>query len=122
MAVRPPRPSWYRSFYWRIGITFVLSVVVVLITQGVILRRTPRVAPFDVFRGPILAAEVAADVADVLRRDKDADLSAHLKFRYPPADPGQFGWNVFVALRHKIYSSADGPVPPIVPLTALSAF
>jgi signal transduction histidine kinase len=122
MAVPSPRLAWYRSFYWRIGITFVASVVAVLITQGVILRRTPRVAPFDVFRGPILAAEAAADVADVLRRDKDADLSAHLESRYPPADPGQFGWTVFVALRHKIYSSARGPMPSIVPLTALSAF
>jgi signal transduction histidine kinase len=122
MAVPSSRLSWYRSFYWRIGITFVASVVVVLITQGVILRRTPRVAPFDVFRGPILAAEVAADVADVLRRGQEADLSAHLKSRYPPADPAQFGWTVFVALRHRIYSSTDGPVPSIVPLTALSAF
>ena len=45
MAVPSPRLSWYRSFYWRIGITFVAFVVVVLITQGIILRRTPRQAP-----------------------------------------------------------------------------
>jgi signal transduction histidine kinase len=122
MAALLPRLSWYRSFYWRIGITFVASVVVVLITQGVILRRTPRAAPFDVFRGPVLAAEVAVDVADVLRRGQEADLSAHLEARYPPGDETRFGWAVFVALRHKIYSSTGGPVPSIVPLTALSAF
>ena len=42
MPVPLPRLSWYRSFYWRIGITFVAFVVVFLIAQGVILRRTPR--------------------------------------------------------------------------------
>src|SRR5215212_2061899 len=110
MAVPSRRLSWYRSFYWRIGLTFVASVVVVLITQGVILRRTPRVAPFDVFRGPILAAEVAADAVDILRRGQEADLSAHLKSRYPTGDETKFGWMVFVALRHKIFSSTDGPV------------
>ena len=122
MAVPVPRPSWYRSFYWRIGLTFVAAVVAVLITQGVILRRTPRAAPFDVFRGPVLAAEVAVDVADVLRRGEEANLNAHLKSRYPPGDETQFGWSVFAALRHKIYSSTGGPVPSIVPVTALSAF
>src|SRR5262245_5117324 len=112
----------YRSFYWRIGITFVAAVVVVLITQGVILRRTPRAAPFDVLRGPILAAEAAADVADVLRLGQEADLNAHLKSRYPPPAETQWGWTVFAALRKKIYSNTDGPAPGIVPVTALSAF
>jgi signal transduction histidine kinase len=122
MAALLPRLSWYRSFYWRIGLTFVASVVVVLITQGVILRRIPRPAPFDVFRGPVLAAEVAADVADVLRRGQEADLNAHLKSRYPTGDERQWGWNVFVALRHKIYSSTGGPAPSIVPAMGLSVF
>jgi signal transduction histidine kinase len=122
MAVPSPRLSWYRSFYWRIGITFVASVVVVLITQGVILRRTPRAAPFDMFQGNVLAAAVAADAADVLRRGEEADLNAYLESRYPPADETKWGWTVFVALRHKIYSSSGGPMPSVVPLTALSAF
>jgi signal transduction histidine kinase len=122
MALPAARSSWYRSFYWRIGLTFVASVVVVLITQGVILRRTPRVAPFDVFQGPVLAADAAADVADVLRRGQESDLNAHLASRYPPGDETQFGWTVYAALRRKIYSSASGPVPSVVPLTALSAF
>ena len=109
MAAPLPRPSWYRSFYWRIGITFVASVVVVLITQGVILRRTPRAAPFEVVRGPILAAEAATDVADVLRRGQEADLNAHLKARYPPADETQWGWNVYAALRRKVEQDPDDP-------------
>ncbi len=123
MTPPSPRLSWYRSFYWRIAIAFVAFVVVVLITQGVILRRTPRPAPFDVFRAPVLAAEVAADVADVLGRAPGADLSAHLKSRYPLPEAGQVGWPVFVALRDgTIVSSTGGPVPMWIRLTAQSAF
>lgn len=124
MAVSSPRLSWYRSFYWRIGITFVAFVVVFLIAQGVILRRTPRQLPFDVFRAPVLAAEAAADVADVLGRGQNVDLRAHLKSRYPlPADAAQAGWVVFLALPDgSIVSSTGGPVPGHVRLTALSAF
>ena len=122
MAAPLPRLSWYRSFYWRIGVTFVAAVLAVLITQGVVLRRTPRAAPFDLFRASVLAAEAAADAADVLRRGQEADLNAHLKSRYPPADETQWGWTVFVALPHKIYSSTGGPAPSVVVSTALSAF
>jgi signal transduction histidine kinase len=122
MTVSSPRLSWYRSFYWRIGITFVAFVVVFLIIQGIILRRTPRPMPFDVYRAPVLAAEAAADVADVLARGEDADLSARLKSRYPLPDAGQVGWVVFLALRDgSIVSSAAGPVPASVRLTAQSA-
>jgi two-component system, OmpR family, sensor kinase len=122
MAVPSPRLSWYRSFYWRIGITFVAFVVVFLIAQGVILRRTPRVLPFDVFRAPVLAAEAAGDVADVLGRGQNVDLGAHLKSRYPLAETGEAGWVVFVALRDgSMYSSTGGPVPGSVRLTALAA-
>jgi len=122
MAAPLPRLSWYRSFYWRIGITFVASVVVVLITQGVILRRIPRPAPFDVLRGPILAAEVSTDVVEVMRRGEEGELNAHLRSRYPLAADTQWGWNVYVALRRKVYSNTEGPLPSVVPLTALSAF
>jgi two-component system OmpR family sensor kinase len=124
MAAPPSRLSWYRSFYWRIGLTFVAFVVVFLIAQGVILRRTPRVPPFDPFRPPVLAAEAAADVGDVLGRKQKVDLGAHLKARYPlPADPAQVGWVVFAVLRDgSISSSAGGAAPAPVRLTALSAF
>src|SRR5687768_9462818 len=101
MAVPTPRHSWYRSFYWRISITFVAFVVVFLIIQGIILRRGgPAQPPSEVFRGPVLAAEVAADVAERLGRGETAELSAHLKSRYPlEANPEQFGWMVWVATR-----------------------
>src|SRR5687768_7790695 len=125
MAVPSPRHSWYRSFYWRISITFVAFVVVFLIIQGLILRRTagPAQMPPELFRGPVLAAEVAADVAERLGRGQTADLNAHLRSRYPlEADPAQFGWRVWVATRDKMFSSTEGPLPGIVRLTALSAW
>jgi signal transduction histidine kinase len=123
MAGSSPRLSWYRSFYWRIGITFVAFVVVFLVTQGLILSRMPRPVPFDVFRAPVLAAEVAADVGGMLGRGQDVDLGAHVTSRYPLADAGQVGWAVFVAMRDgSLFSNTSGPVPPIVRLTALSAF
>lgn len=118
-----PRLSWYRSFYWRIGITFVVFVVVFLIVQGIILRRTPRAPGFDPFRAPVLAAEVAADVAGILASGQEVDLDARLRSRYPFPDPDQVGWVVFVALRDgSMFSSGPAPVPEFVRLTALSAF
>ena len=125
MAVPSPRPSWYRSFYWRIGLTFVAFVVVFLLIQGVILRRTPRPMPTEVFRGPVLAAEVAADpdVVRMLQSGQHEELRAHLKSRYPlPADQTQFGWFVYVATRDKMFMSTPGPLPGVVRLTALSAW
>ena len=123
MAVTLPRLSWYRSFYWRIGIAFVAFVVVFLIVQGIILRRTPRPVPFDLFRAPVLAGQAADDVTDLLGRGQHADLSAHLKSRYPLPEAGQVGWMVFLVLRDgSIFSSTAGPVPATVRLNALSAF
>jgi len=116
-----PNLSWYRSFYWRIGITFVAFVVVILITQGLILSYViPRTNAEDPFRAPVLAAEVAADVASVLHRGEGADLSAHLRSRYPPEAAGRL---VFVALRDgSIFSSTTDDVPEAIRLTAMSAF
>src|ERR687896_176210 len=87
-----PTLAWYRSFYWRIGVTFVAFVVVILITQGLILRQIISSEDAqDQFR-----AQVAADVASLLARDQGVDLGAHLRSRYPPERAGRF---VFVALR-----------------------
>lgn len=107
MAVRASRHSWYRSFYWRIGITFVAFVVVFLIIQGIILRRTtPGRIPSDVLRGPVLAAEVAAEVGDMLVKGQHAELTAHLRSRYPLPNADQLGWIVYVATRDRMFTSA----------------
>ena len=116
-----PNLAWYRSFYWRIGITFVAFVVVILITQGLILSYLiPRTNAMDPYRAPVLAAEVAADVASILKRGQGGDLSAHLKSRYPPEQAGRL---VFVAFRGgAIFSSTTDEVPDSIRLTALSVF
>src|SRR5688500_15338747 len=116
-----PNLAWYRSFYWRIGITFVAFVVVILITQGLILSQIISSEDAqDQYRAPVLAAEVAADVASVLARDQGADLGAHLRSRYPPEEARRF---VFVALRDgPMFSSTAEEVPESIRLTAMSAF
>jgi signal transduction histidine kinase len=116
-----PHIAWYRSFYWRIGITFVAFVIAILITQGLILSYVISSEDAqDQYRAPVLAAEVAADVASVLARDGRADLGAHLKSRYPPERAGRY---VFVALPGgTIYSSTTQGVPEAIRLTAMSAF
>jgi two-component system, OmpR family, sensor kinase len=121
MAVPFPRLAWYRSFYWRIGITFVAFVVVILITQGLVLSYViPRSNAQDPYRAPVLAAEVAADVASILKRGQAGDLGAHLSSRYPPEQAGRL---VFVAFRGgSIFSSTTDAVPESIRLTAMSAF
>src|SRR5687767_8498423 len=115
-----PNLAWYRSFYWRIGITFVAFVVVILITQGLILSYIPRTNAQDPYRAPVLAGEVAADVASVLRRGQPGDLGAHLRSRYPPEQAGRL---VFVAFRGgTVFSSTTDEVPEIIRLSAKSAF
>ena len=124
MAVRAPRHSWYRSFYWRITIAFVVFVVVFLVIQGIILRRTGATIPYpsELLRGPVLAAEVAGEVGDMLVRGQHAELTAHLRSRYPLPNADQLGYMVYVATRDRMFTSAPGPLPGAVRVTALSAW
>ena len=123
MAVPASRHSWYRSFYWRISITFVAFVVVFLVIQGILLRRPgPARFPSETFRGPVLAADVAAEVREMLVRAQYAELKEHLRSRYPLPSEDQLGWIVYVATADKMFTSAPGPLPGIVRATALSAW
>jgi signal transduction histidine kinase len=116
----PTRLAWYRSFYWRIGITFVAFVMVIFIIQGLILSFTISNEAQEQFRAPVLAAAVAADVASVLASDRGADLGAYLKSRYPPERAGRY---VFVALRGgPLFANTTHEVPESIRLTARSAF
>jgi signal transduction histidine kinase len=81
-----PRSRWYRSFYWRIGISFLLLVVAVIVAQnvmfGVLMRRTATMGPPH-----LRASAVAADVAPLLSHGSDPDLTTFLMARF--ADPRQ---------------------------------
>ena len=78
MNIAPRRSSWYSSFYWRIGFSFVVFVIVVLVAQSVmfsyLLSRSE-----GTFRPPnTIAASIARDVSAALAENPTADLAAVL--------------------------------------------
>jgi two-component system OmpR family sensor kinase len=90
MATSPGHPAarWYRSFYFRIGVSFVVFVVAVVVAQGaifsVMMRRNPPLGP----RPPnILAAIVAADVGGALARDPHLNLQQYVGDEYAQLQP-----------------------------------
>ncbi len=78
-------PSWSRSFYWRIAVSFVVLVIGVLVAQSLVFSyMMARSSP--AFLSPnILALTVAADVQDVLESDPSIDLQRYLAEKYRPA-------------------------------------
>jgi signal transduction histidine kinase len=82
------RARWYRSFYFRIGFSFVVFVVAVVIAQnaifGYVMSRTAgRAFPG---RSPNnLAAIVAADVGSALAQDPDLDVDEYVRREYEQA-------------------------------------
>jgi signal transduction histidine kinase len=80
---------WYRSFYWRIGLSFVILVVVVLVAQsamfGYIVARSN--VPFRGRSPNNLAAIVAADIGSTLSQQPALDLNDYLNREYGPAQP-----------------------------------
>ena len=61
---------WYRSFYWRIGLSFVVLVVVVLASQSAMFNYLMAHANQLPGRSPnSVAAIVAADIGSALSQD-----------------------------------------------------
>jgi signal transduction histidine kinase len=82
LADRPAR--WYRSFYWRIGLSFVVLVVVVLAAQSAmfnyIMARSNRSLPG---RSPnSVAAIVAADLGSALTQEPTLDIKEYFQSEY----------------------------------------
>jgi len=77
------RPLWYSSFYWRIAISFVVFVAVVLVGQSVMVSYLARST--DAF-GPgnpnATATAIATELGADLARDPRLDLTAYLRERY----------------------------------------
>src|SRR5690242_7519067 len=75
---------WYRSFYWRIGLSFVVLVVVVLIAQSAMFHflmarqnhALPGHSPNSV------AAIVAADLGSALTQDPTLDVQQYFHTEY----------------------------------------
>jgi signal transduction histidine kinase len=85
----------FGSFYWRLGISFVVFVLAVLVAQSVMFSyilagtnaRNPSLSPNN------LATSAAAEVGAVLTANPDLDLGAYLTSRY-----GREPWPVFVVM------------------------
>lgn len=73
------RPAWYSSFYWRIGVSFVVLVIVVLGAQSVMFTYMMARAEQNLRAPNAVATMIAADVGDVLARDPAADITPILR-------------------------------------------
>jgi signal transduction histidine kinase len=77
---------WYRSFYWRIGISFVVFVVVVLVGQSLMVGYARANGAFAPGNPNAAAAAIAAELGTALSSDPTLDLSRFLAQR--PIVPG----------------------------------
>lgn len=83
-AVRSNAPHWYRSFYWRIGFSFMVLVVGVLVAQSAMFNylmtrsraSRPNQSPNN------FAAIVAADVGSTLTETPYTDLQQYVTTQY----------------------------------------
>ena len=86
------RPIWSSSFYWRIAISFVALVIVVLVGQSImfsymIARQT---GPFAPENPNAAAAAVATEVSAALARDERAPLDDALRAAAADARQGVY--------------------------------
>jgi two-component system, OmpR family, sensor kinase len=94
-AAHARRPTLYGSFYWRLGISFLVFVLAVLVAQSVMFSyilaganaRNPSLSPNN------LATSAAGEVGAALTANPDLNLRAYLTSRY-----GQEPWPVFVVM------------------------
>ena len=89
------RARWYRSLYFRIGFSFVVFVVGVVVAQSAIFSYVlARSNPFPNRSPNNLAAIVAADLGSQLAEDPDLDLEDYLAKEY-----GRIRFPVFVVMK-----------------------
>ena len=82
------RARWYRSFYFRIGFSFVVFVVAVLAAQSAIFSYIiSRSRPFPLRSPNTVAAIVAADVGAALTQDAQIDLQEFVNREYAQMQP-----------------------------------
>jgi two-component system OmpR family sensor kinase len=116
------RSRWYRSFYWRIGVSFVVLVVVVLVAQSVFVGFwLARANVEDTTHSPNnRAARIAADLGARLAQDGAQDLTVNLH-AYLAAQHDR-GPGVFVVMKDgRAASSSDEPLPDEIRRSAHAA-
>jgi signal transduction histidine kinase len=103
---------WFRSFYWRIAISFVLVMLAMIVAQSVMFSYMfARWNAQDPSRSPRnVAAAVAADVGAELEAHPGLDVAAHLQTHY-----GRGPYGVFVVMRDGgVAGNGIGHLPPEV--------
>jgi signal transduction histidine kinase len=84
----PARPvRWYSSFYWRIGVSFVVFVVVVLAAQGLMVSYARSNGAFAPGNPNATAAAVAAELGAALTREPDLDITDFIAHTFPGSGP-----------------------------------
>jgi signal transduction histidine kinase len=78
---------WYSSFYWRIGISFVVFVVVVLVGQSLMVGYARASGAFAPGNPNAAAAAIAAELGAALSSDPALDLSRFLAQQRPGPGP-----------------------------------
>jgi two-component system OmpR family sensor kinase len=78
---------WYSSFYWRIGISFVVFVVVVLVGQSLMVGYARASGAFAPGNPNAAAAAIAAELGMALSSDSALDLSRFLAQQRPGPGP-----------------------------------
>src|SRR3954465_4709325 len=119
-ALQPmPAVRWYRSFYFRIGLVFVVFVVAVVIAQntlfGLLMSRSA--GPAFPGRPPNnVAAILAADVASPLAANPHLAVGDYLRSEYRGSRP------MFVLMKNgQVASNGAGYLPDGVRLSVAAA-
>jgi signal transduction histidine kinase len=89
MVPRPTAlaPRWYRSLYFRIGFSFVLFAVSVIVAQSALFNYALSRGPYQIRPPNILATMIAADVSSALTQEPALDLKQYLTEGYARAQP-----------------------------------
>ena len=103
---------WYRSLYWRIALTFVALVAVLLAIQAVVfLWLTGRAAEFFGASSSVFVQDIATDLSVKLVQEPAVDVDAYLLERYRAA-PRAFA--VVFPDGHAVLSRRVPPPPNLV--------
>src|SRR5262245_47111673 len=83
-TVKPAKPLWYRSLYWRIALGLFAFLALMLTAQGALfLWMSDRIAGSMPARSPRrFAALVASDVSTALTGNTNLDLQRYLPEQY----------------------------------------
>jgi two-component system OmpR family sensor kinase len=87
-SIGSDRVRWYRSFYFRIGLSFVVFVVAVLAAQSAMVSYViARSRPFPLRSPNNVAAIVAADLGAALAQDPAIDLQEYVTREFSELQP-----------------------------------